>query len=344
MERRLRAGKAPSERGRDRSGEDRMNRFAAAILCAMCALAGDAFAQSFPERSITLINPYAAGGPADLLARTVAEGMSEVLGRPVVVDNRPGAGTAIGARAVAQASPDGYTLFIGGSPSHVITPALMKDANYDGIKGFAPITTVADVPNVLVVPASSPNTNVKELVAAAKNAEGRMTFASIGVGSIPQFLGVLLQLRAGVKLVEVPYRGAAPAMVDLLGGRVDLAFLNAPAVVSQVRSGQLRGLASATKARIKALPDTLAMPEAGYPDVVMSTWYGISAPAGTPREIIGRLHAAIAQTLNTPKTREKIESQGAEVFVKTPEDYAAFLQADARLMLELIRAANMTAN
>jgi tripartite-type tricarboxylate transporter receptor subunit TctC len=321
-----------------------MTRLATAILVATCALAGHAVAQSFPDRPITLVNPYVAGGPADLLARTVAEGMSESLGRPVIVDNRPGAGTAIGARAVAQASPDGYTLFIGGSPSHAITPALMKDANYDGIKGFAPITTVADLPNVLVVPAGSPHRSVRELVAAAKSASGRMTFASIGVGSIPQFLGVLLQLRADVKLVEIPYRGAAPAMVDLLGGRVDLAFLNAPAVVSQVRGGQLRALAVAATARIKALPDTPSTTEAGYPDVAMSTWYGISAPAGTPREVVNKLHAAIAQTLNTPKMREKIESQGAQVFVKTPEEYSAYMQADAKLMLELIKAANMTAN
>jgi tripartite-type tricarboxylate transporter receptor subunit TctC len=320
-----------------------MTRLAVAILVAFCSLAGPAVAQSFPERTITLVNPYAAGGPADLLARTVADGMSDALGRPVVVENRPGAGTAIGARAVVQAKPDGYTLFIGGSPSHVITPALMKDANYDGIKGFTPIATVADVPNVLVVPPGRPYKSVKELVAAAKGADGKMTFASIGVGSIPQFLGVLLQLRAGVKLVEVPYRGGQPAAVDLLGGRVDLAFLNAPAVVSQVQAGQLRALAVAAAARIKSLPDTPSMPEAGYPDVTMSTWYGISAPAGTPREIVGKLHAAIAKTLGMPKTREKIESQGAQIFLKSPEEYAAYLQADTKLMLELIKAANMTA-
>jgi tripartite-type tricarboxylate transporter receptor subunit TctC len=321
-----------------------MTRITVAIGVVLCALAGHAAAQSFPERPITLINPYAAGGPADLLARTVADGMSEVLGRPVVVENRPGAGTAIGARAVAQAKPDGYTLFIGGSPSHVITPVLMKDANYDGIKDFAPISTVADVPNVLIVPPERPYKSVSELVAAAKSADGKMTFASIGVGSIPQFLGVLLQLRAGVKLVEVPYRGAQPAMVDLLGGRVDMAFLNAPAVISQVKAGQMRALAVAAAARLKSLPDTPSMPEAGYPDVKMSTWYGISAPAGTPRDVVNKLHAAIAQTLNTPKTREKIESQGAEIFLKTPDQYAAYLQADAKLMLELIKAANMTAN
>jgi tripartite-type tricarboxylate transporter receptor subunit TctC len=321
-----------------------MTRWAVAALVAICALTAHAQAQSFPDRPITLINPYAAGGPADLLARTVADGMSEVLGRPVVVDNRPGAGTAIGARAVAQARPDGYTLFIGGSPSHVITPALMKDAGYDGIKAFAPISTVADVPNVLVVPATSPHRSVKDLVAAAKTADGKMTFASIGVGSIPQFLGVLLQLRAGVKLVEVPYRGAAPAVVDLLGGRVDLAFLNAPAVVSQVRGGQLRALATANGTRANALADTMTMAEAGFPGVEMSTWYGISAPAGTPREVVGRLHAAITQTLAAPKVKDKIESQGAQIFVKTPEEYSTYLLADSKLMLELIAAANMTGN
>ena len=184
-----------------------MTRLLLAIVVAMSAPAGGALAQSFPARPITLINPYAAGGPADLLARTVAEGMSETLGRAVVVDNRPGAGTAIGARAVAQAKPDGYTLFIGGSPSHVITPALMKDAGYDGIASFAPIATVADVPNVLVVPPSRPYKSVAELVAAARSAAGNMTFATVGVGSIPQLLGVLLQLRADLKLTEVPYKG-----------------------------------------------------------------------------------------------------------------------------------------
>ena len=321
-----------------------MKRLAVAILVAISSPAGHAAAQVFPERNITLVNPYAAGGPADLLARTVADGMSEALGRPVVVENRPGAGTAIGARAVAQAKPDGYTLFIGGAPSHVVTPALMKDANYDGIKAFTPVATVASVPNVLVVPVSRPYKSVKELVAAAKAADGNMTFASIGVGSIPQFLGVLLQLRADVKLIDVPYKGGAPAAVDLLGGRVDMAFLNVPAVLSQVKGGQLRALAVAKATRANALSDTPTMAEAGYPNIEMSTWYGISAPAGTSREVVGKLHAAIAKTLATPKVKEKIESQGAELFVKNPEEFSAFLQADAKLMLELIKLAKMKSN
>lgn len=314
-----------------------------AVFAAACSLTGQVVAQSFPDRPITLINPYAAGGPADLLARTVADGMTEVLGKPVVVENRPGAGTAIGARVVAQAKPDGYTLFIGGAPSHVITPALMKDANYDGIKGFAPIGTVADVPNVLVVPPSRPYKTVKELVAAAKAADGKMTFGSIGVGSIPQLLGVLLQQRAGVKLIEVPYKGGQPAAMDLIGGQVDMAFLNVPVVLSQIQSGKLRALAVAAADRLKSLPDVPSMPEAGYPDVKMSTWYGLSAPAGTPPDIIKTLHAALAKTLNTAKTKEKIESQGALIFQTTPDQHAAYLQAEAKLLAELIKVINPAA-
>jgi tripartite-type tricarboxylate transporter receptor subunit TctC len=335
---------AGQERRRLREENMHVIAFALAVPLGLGALVAPAAAQTFPERTITLINPYAAGGPADLLARAVADGMSEVLGRSVVVESRPGAGTAIGARAVAQAKPDGYTLFIGGAPSHVVTPALMRDANYDGIRGFAPIATVANVPNVLVVPQSRPYRSVRELVAAAKSAGGSMTFASIGVGSIPQFLGVMLQLRADVKLVDVPYKGAPPAVVDLLGGRVDLAFLNVPPVRQQVQGGQLRALAVANATRAKALPDVPTMAEAGYPDVEMSTWYGISAPAGTPPAIVDKLYAAIAKTLNTPSVRDKLEAQGTEIFLKDPAAYAAFLEADAKRMLELIKLANMTMN
>jgi tripartite-type tricarboxylate transporter receptor subunit TctC len=225
----------------------------------------------------------------------------------------------------------------------VITPALIKDANYDGIKGFAPIGTVADVPNVLVVPPSRPYKTVKELVAAAKAADGKMTFASVGVGSIPQLLGVLLQQRAGVKLIEVPYKGGQPAAMDVLGGQVDMAFLNVPVVLSQIQAGKMRALAVAAASRIKSLPDIPSMPEAGYPDVKMSTWYGLSAPAGTPPEIIKTLHAALAKTLNTSKTREKIESQGALIFQTTPEEHAAYLQAEAKLLSELIKVVNPAA-
>jgi tripartite-type tricarboxylate transporter receptor subunit TctC len=313
----------------------------ALVISATLSLVATASAQGFPERPITLINPYAAGGPADLLARTIADGMSAALGKPVVVESRPGAGTAIGAAAVARAAPDGYTLFIGGAPSHVVAPALVKDAKYDGIKDFAPIATVANVPNVLVVPSARPFKTVKELVDAAKAADGKMTFASVGVGSLPQFLGVMLQLRSGAKLIHVPYGGAAPATVDLIAGRIDLAFLNVPPVLGYIQQGQLRALAVANSSRAERLADVPTMAEAGYPDLVMSTWYGISAPAGTPKDVIAKLDGAISQTLKTPAVKDKLSSQGAEVFYKGPAEYAAFLGTDAKRMLELVDVAGM---
>ena len=321
-----------------------MTRITVAILVAVCALAGHAAAQSFPERPITLINPYAAGGPADLLARTVADGMSEVLGRPVVVENRAGAGTAIGARAVAQAKPDGYVLFIGGSPSHVITPALMKDANYDGIKDFTPDRHRRGCSERAGRAAGPP---LQEREGAGRGCQERRRQDDICIDRGRQHPAVSRRSFAAARRREAR-RSALPGAaslrsVDLLGGRVDMAFLKLRPCCRRFRPGNLRALAVAAATRIKSLPDTPSMPEAGYPSVTMSTWYGISAPAGTPREIVSRLHAAIAQTLGTPKTRQKIESQGAEIFLKSPEEYAAYLQADAKLMLELIKAANMTA-
>jgi tripartite-type tricarboxylate transporter receptor subunit TctC len=309
--------------------------FTALSVCAALA------EQTFPSRPIVLINPYAAGGPADLLARPIAEGISGILGTSVVVENRPGAGTAVGAAVVAHADADGYTLFIGGSPSHIVAPALIKDAKFNGIKDFAPVATVADVPNILVVPSDRPYKTVQELVAAARNAEGKMTFASVGVGSIPQFLGLMLQGRAKVTLVHVPYGGAAPAIVDLLAGRIDLAFLNLPPVLEQIRAGKLRALAVANATRVGSLPDVPTMAEEGYPDVEMSTWYGISAPAKTPQDVIAILDSAIARVLKSDAVRSKLELQGAEVFYKDAKDYRDFLQFEANRMLPLIESAGM---
>jgi tripartite-type tricarboxylate transporter receptor subunit TctC len=312
-------------------------------VVAVALLAGHAMAQGPAERTITLVNPYAAGGPADLIARTVAEGMGAALGQTMIVESRPGGGTAIGAASVARAKPDGTTLFIGGSPSHVVAPALMKTASYDGIKDFAPVAMVANVPNVLVVPATSPITSVKELVAAARAAKGTMTFASAGVASLPQFLGLLLQQRADVTLTHVPYKGAAPATVDLIAGRIDLAFLNVPSVLPYIEASRLRALAVANGTRAERLAGVPTMAEVGYPDVEMSTWYGISAPAATPRPVIDRLYAAIARTLTSEGVRQKLAAQGAETFLKDPDSFEAYLKADAVRMLKLIETANMKA-
>jgi tripartite-type tricarboxylate transporter receptor subunit TctC len=259
----------------------------------------------------------------------------------VIVENKVGAGTAIAAAYVAHAQPDGYTLFIGGSPSHIVTPALLKSAKYDGIKDFTFISMVGNVPNVLVVPAQRPYKTVKELMAAAKAANGAMTFASVGQGSLPQLLGLQFQKTGGFKLVHVPYGGAAPASTDLLAGRIDLAFLNMPPLLPHIQVGKLHALAIANAARSPALPNLATMAELGYPGFDLSTWYGISAPAGTPRAIVDKLAAAIAQTLKTPGAKDKFDKAGAEMFLKGPDEYAAYVQQDAKRMAPLIEAAGL---
>ena len=314
-------------------------RAAAAGLLATL-LATGAFGQGFPTRPITLINPYPAGGPADVLARTIAARMEPALGRSVIVENKPGAGTAIGAQLVAHAKPDGYTLLLAGSPSHVVAPALLKDVHYDGIADFTFIATVGNVPNVLVVPRTRPWTSVADLVSAARAAD--LSAAHVGLGSIPQLLELLLQQRAGIKLTEVPYKGAAPAVLDLIAGAVDLAFLNIPPVLS-AGEDKLRVLAVADRVRARLLPQVPTMNEAGFPDVEMSTWFGISAPAHTPKNVVDTLYAVIADALAQPGTQYLLSSQGVEPFLKSPDDYLAFVKQDAARMLPLIKSAGMTA-
>jgi tripartite-type tricarboxylate transporter receptor subunit TctC len=330
------------------SGGTTVKRIAGLVVLAWMSLPGDLAAQTYPSRTITLVNPYAAGGPADLLARTVADGIAAVLGKPVVVENKVGAGTAVAAAYVAHAQPDGYTLFIGGSPSHIIAPALSKGAKFDGINDFSFISMVGNVPNVLVVPSQRPYQTVAELIAAAKTsnktADGSMSFASVGQGSLPQLLGLKLQQAGGFKLVHVPYGGAAPASTDLLAGRIDLAFLNLPPLLPHIQAGTLRALAIANEVRSEALPQVATMAELGFADFDMSTWYGISAPAGTPRVVVDKLASAIAETLKSPGARDKLSKAGAEMFLKGPDEYAAYVREDAKRMLPLIELAGLREN
>lgn len=316
-------------------------RTARALAVGLLALlpVGGAFGQSFPARPVSLINPYAAGGPADILARTIAAGMEAPLGKSVIVEDKPGAGTVIGAEFVARAKPDGYTLLLGGSPSHVIAPALLKDVHYDGIADFTFIATVGNIPNVLVVPATKSWTSVEALVDAART--GDLSVAHVGLGSIPQLLELLLQQRAGITLTEVAYKGAAPAVIDLIGGSVDCGFLNIPPVLSA--GATLRVLAVANRTRARQLPQVPTMAESGFPDVEMSTWYGIAAPAHTPKPVVDKLYAAIADALAQPSTEQLLSFQGVEPFLKTPDAYLAFVKTDAERMLPLIKAAGMTA-
>lgn len=318
-----------------------MKLFAAlGLAAAVTAYGGPSLAQDYPTRPITIVNPYSAGGPADLISRTLAESMTKTLGQPVVVENRPGAATAIAATYVAQTNPDGYTLLIAGSPTHVITPALQK-VNYKGIEDFAPVATVALVPNVLVVAAKSGIKTVDELVAKAKSAPDAVSFASVGNGSLPHLSAVLFEQRTGTKLVHIPYQGAAPAVVDLLAGNVDMGFLNAPPMMAHFASGDLIPLAVAASERSAQLPDVPTMEELGYGNFQMSTWYGISAPAGTPDDVIAKLDDALSTALKDPDISGRLTKLGVEPFFKPAKEFASFLAEDAKRMLALLDAAGV---
>ena len=298
------------------------------------------WAQEFPRTTIQLVNPYAAGGSADLLARTIASAMSETLGRQVIVLNKAGAGTTIGATFVARSEPDGHTLYLSTATAHTIMPWLAK-VNYDGIGDFAPVAMVANVPNILVVRSSLPIRSVPELVAYAKANPGKLNFGSVGIGSQPHLCMELFKLMTGTAMVHVPYAGVAPATTDLLSGQIDLGCLNAPPLLQHIESGRLRGLAVASLKRAQQLPDVPTLDELGLSGFDIGTWYGISAPAKTPTAVLDKLTATVVSVMNAPSVRQKITSQGAEVFLLDSKGFAAFLKKDADRMGTLIREAGI---
>ena len=316
-------------------------RTTALALCLGLA-APAAMAQDFPSKPITIVNPYSAGGPADLISRTVAEGMSAALGQPVVVENRPGAATAIAASYVAGADPDGYTLLIAGSPTHVVTPAIQPDVTYDGIEDFQPVALVATVPNVLVVPASLGISSATELAEMAAAEADAVAFASVGNGSLPHLSSVLFMQETGSQMVHIPYGGAAPAVVDLLAGNVDMGFLNAPPLMSHIENGDLIPLGIAAAERSDQLPDVETMSELGFGDFQMSTWYGFSAPAGTPDDVVATLQGAVETALQDEGIRERLTAQGVMVTYQSSADFADFLATDAERMLGLLSAAGIS--
>ena len=309
---------------------------------AIAMIASAAYGQDYPSKPITLVNPYAAGGPADLLARTVAAGMGDLLGQQVVILNKPGGATAIGAAFVAAAPPDGHTLLIAGASSHIVTPVLSK-VTYDGIKDFAPVAMVANVPNVLVVRASLPVKSVPELVALAKSKPAALNYGSVGNGSQPHLAAETFKQIAGVNFTHVPYKGAAPAITDLLAEQIDLAFLNAPPLLQHIQSGKLTALAVTTMKRTRQLPDVPTLDELGLRGFDIATWYGITAPAATPKPVVEKLTAVISKVLTSPDVVAKLTSQGAEIFLLPPKEFADYLQADAARLTKLIKSANIQA-
>ncbi|HEY4920719.1 MAG TPA: tripartite tricarboxylate transporter substrate binding protein [Xanthobacteraceae bacterium] len=305
---------------------------------AVALLAGaSAQAQDYPTRPIKVVIAFPAGGPTDFVGRLLADKLKDFLGQPVIIENKAGANGAIGADFVAKSAPDGYTLFLTTSGAVTITPNLRADTPYDTLRDFAPISRVVNVSEVLAVRPELGLKSARDLAAMAKAKPGTLAFASTGVGSPPHLALELLQAAAGVKFVHVPYRGAAPAITDLLGGQVIAMFADAPVLMPQIRAGKLKALAIAAEQRNPVLPDVPTLAEEGYADTVTNNWYGLLAPAKTPPAIIARLNRAMRAALADQDVRQKLVNVGAVPAPTTPEEFAQFLRDELARWGKVIR-------
>ena len=311
-------------------------------LAAAGALPTVALAQNYPVKPVTIVVPFAPGGTTDILARIVGQGMQTELGQPFVVDNRAGAGGNIGASLAAKAAGDGYTLFMGTVGTHAINQALYKKLPYDPAKDFAPISRVATVPNLLVAHPSQPYKTVKELIAYAKANPGKVTFGSPGSGASPHVSGELFKSMTGTDLLHVPYKGSAPAMTDLLGGQINIMFDNMPSAIQHVRSGKLRPIAVTTAKRSPELPDIPTIAEAGVPGYEAMSWFGMFAPAATPKPVLDKLNAALVKVLNQADVKKKIAEQGGDVVAETPEQFAAFIKSETAKWGKVVKESGAT--
>ncbi len=294
-------------------------------------------AQSWPAKPIRLVVPYTPGAGTDTIARILAQKVGESLGQQVVIDNRPGAGGTIGTEIVAKSPPDGYTLLFAPT-SHAINPGIYPRLGYDTQRDFAPISVVASLPVVLAVEPSVQATSVKELVALAKSKPGQLTMASSGNGTVFHLTGELFKDAAGINIVHVPFKGGAPAVAALLGGQVSMTFETSVTLLPHIRSGKLRALGVAGAKRIALLADVPTLAESGFPSILAENWYGLYAPAGTPKEVIARLYGELDRTIHSPDVREKLTAQGAEIREYTPDQTAAFLAAETAKWAKVIKA------
>jgi tripartite-type tricarboxylate transporter receptor subunit TctC len=313
-----------------------------ALVTALSVLLGPglAAAQDFPNKPIRLIVPFPAGGPNDIIARVIGQRMSELTKQPVVIDNRGGQGGVLGTDAAAKAAPDGYTIAISSAGALTISPSMEKVA-YDTLKDLAPVTRVAKVPEMLVVATDVPAHDMKELIALAKAQPGKLNFASSGPGSLPHLAGELLKLTAGIDIVHVPYRGAAPAVADLLGRQVQMAFLDLPVILPQIRAGALRSIAVGSPQRAPTAMDVPTTAEAGMPDLRVENWYGMVAPAATPPAIVAALNKIATEAMRDPAVKKKLASQGAELVGDSPEQFRGFIDAEIKKWAKVIRDAGV---
>jgi len=297
-------------------------------------------AQTFPDKPIRLIVPFPPGGPNDIIARVVGKRLGEILKQTIVIDNRGGQGGVLGTDVVAKAAPDGYTIAITSAGALAISPSMEKVA-YDTLKDLQPITLVAKVPEMLVVATSVPANNMAELVALAKSQPGKLNFASSGPGSLPHLAGELFKLTAKIEMTHVPYKGAAPAVNDLLGQQVQLVFLDLPILLPQIQAGKLKPIAVGAPQRVPSAPDVPTTTEVGMPDLQTENWYGMVAPAKTPPAIVAALNKATVEALKDPDVLSKLSSQGAILVGDTPEHFGAFIASESTKWAKVIKDAGV---
>jgi len=300
-------------------------------------------ALAWPTAPVTLLVPFPAGGSADSVARVLGTRLSQSLGQPFVVENKPGAGGAIGAAQARRAPADGSLFFVTALGPLVVVPHLLKNPQYDPLKDFQPVTVIVQSPNVMVVPAASPHRSVADVIAFLRANPGRMTFANSGVGASDQLTAALFWQQTGTSGSHVPYKGGAPAIQDLMGGQTDASFQNVNAVLPYIRSGKLRALAVTGDKRSPVLPEVPTLGEAGVPDLVVYSWQAVVAPQGLPRDVLDKMYAAISTVLSEPAVRSQFVSQGFDIVANTPEQFAVFQQQEYARWKRVIEAAGIQA-
>jgi len=301
----------------------------------------EAPAQAFPSRPLRLIVPFPPGGSTDILARALAQKLSEGLSQPVVIDNRPGAGGSIGSEAAAKAAPDGTTIMMGHLGTLAVNAAIYKKLPYDPVKSFAPVSLMAIVPSVLVVNNALPVASAEELIAYAKKHPGELAYGSAGSGSTSHLTTEYFKLATGIDVLHVPYKGVGPMLSDLVSGQLSMGLNGAPAVMPHVTSGRLKALAVSSLTRLPSLPNVPTLDEAGVKGFEANGWYGIVAPAGAPREVILRLNAEIRRAMDTPELRRRLDAEGAIPAADTPEAFAAFIASEIARWGAVVRRARI---
>jgi len=313
-------------------------------ICAVAALlagSGFASAQTYPAKPLRLVAAFPAGGPSDIVARAVGKRMAEMLGQSVVVDNRTGAGGNIGAEIVAKSPPDGYTVLLGGS-FLTIAPSLYAKPPFDPVKDFAPISLIVSNQYVLVIHPSVPARNVRDLIKIAKAQPGKLNYASTGPGSPPRLCAELLKAMAGIDIVNISYKGATPALVDLIGGHIDVYIGGISGTLPPIASNKVRALAVTSTRRSSQLPQVPTVAESALPGYDITTWFGLVAPAGTPRDIVTKLNGVIAAIVNEPEMKNYLIGQGVDPVTNTPEQFAAYIRSEVPKFAKIVKAAGIT--